>query len=208
MAPIMQQSLTKPLNDDELDDLGSCLGSIPAAMTIEMFDGFLAALVCSPAPVTPSVFIPYVWGETHEFPTMKDARKYTALIIRHWNSIASRLMSNQTYSPVLLDRMDGHPLGNEWAKGFMTGVEIGGEAWKDLFNNDDCKGRGLAPILALAQELGELDSAPAPEAIIGEDKQQMILATIARFLPALQRRFSKGQADKSAALQPYPEVLL
>ena len=46
-----------PLDDQELTDLIDFLESIPGAMSIEMMDGFFAALVCSPDLLWPGNYI-------------------------------------------------------------------------------------------------------------------------------------------------------
>lgn len=184
----MHHSLHASLNDAELDDLGRYLESIPGAMHIEMLDGFFAALACSPEVVMPSVFFPRIWGEDHEFTTLEEAKSYSKLVIRHWNSIAGRLKSDGAYNPVRRDGEDDCLIGNEWAEGFMRGVQIGGEAWQELFNDAD-NGGLLVSLLSLARQYG-LAPEPRPESI-DADKRKMAVDTISSFVPAAYRYFSR-----------------
>ena len=120
MKDELMATLDTPLDDQELDELSSFLESIPDAMSIEMMDGFFAALVCSPDLIMPSSYFKYVWGDDHEFETVEEAEKYASLVLRHWNSRSQQLRDNDVFDPVLIET-EGQSPGNEWAVGFMTG---------------------------------------------------------------------------------------
>ena len=83
------QSYHELLSEHELDELGDFLDDIPGSMNIEMMDGFLTPLACSPELVMSSSFLHHILGEESEFETADQAQKYAGLIFRHWNSIIS-----------------------------------------------------------------------------------------------------------------------
>jgi uncharacterized protein len=189
----MHQSLRASLSDAELDDLERYLASIPAAMPLGMLDGFFAALVCSPRAVPPSVFFPLVWGEDHEFASMEEAKKYSKLVIRHWNAIAGRLKSEAAYDPVRLGGGDGS-LGNAWAAGFMQGVRLDGQAWRELFDEADTGGF-LAAVPDLARRYADAPGA-RPEPVDG-DRRELVASAIASLIPRLYRYFSRQRSTQA-----------
>ncbi|WP_052507189.1 UPF0149 family protein [Desulfonatronovibrio magnus] len=117
------QSGHEQLSDHELEELAGFLGEGPESMNIEMMDGFLAAIVCSPELVMPGDFLHYIWGEEREFETAEQAQKYAGLILRHWNSIISQLDNNDVFIPFMLEHEEGY-IGNDWASGFLFGINL------------------------------------------------------------------------------------
>ncbi|WP_239689698.1 UPF0149 family protein, partial [Pseudomonas syringae] len=71
---------------------------------------------------------------------------------RHWNTIASVLLHTleepDVYLPVLLEDDDGITYGNDWALGFMRGVQARPGSWRDLIDSDEHSGPML-PIMLL-----------------------------------------------------------
>lgn len=178
--------LTAPLSDEELDDLAACLESIPTAMSIEQLDGFLTGLVCSPELVMPSSYFPHIFGEDHEFQNVDEVRKFTSLILRHWNSISKQVRTSTEIDPLLIEHEGSQGVGNEWAEGFLLGMALGGESWKDLVNDEEHGGL-LVPIFALAHEHNP-DPKLRPDPIT-EDKRELMLAGICIFVPKIFQYF-------------------
>jgi uncharacterized protein len=123
------QFTQNPLNDSEIARLGAFLEEISAsAMNLEMLDGFFAALICCPDRVLPSEYLPRIWGEDHVFDDTHQASEIVGLVMRHWDTIASELFrtlkKDDVYLPVLLEGADGVTHGNDWAHGFMCGVQL------------------------------------------------------------------------------------
>lgn len=68
------------------------LSRLPQSMTVEMLDGFFAALVCSPKLVMPSEYMPHILGEDESrLACLEEAKGSHELVIRHWNSVARAL---------------------------------------------------------------------------------------------------------------------
>ena len=148
---------SQPLTDAELERLTAVLTRFgdKHAMNLEQLDGFLAALICSPELVPPSEYLPVIWGgdivledEFSAQPTLKD---FLSLVMRHWNAIVDTLQSGEVYLPLLLEDEDGITHANDWANGFLRGMDLRKEHWADLLDDDD-QGGLLVPIFALAHE--------------------------------------------------------
>jgi uncharacterized protein len=146
-----------PLNDAELDRLSSVLERFgnQRSMNLEQLDGFLAALICGPDNVLPSEYLPEIWGGNIAFentfaskPILDD---FLSLLMRHWNAIVGTLRTGDVYLPLLLADDSGITHGNDWANGFLRGMELRKEDWADLLDDEE-HGGSVIPILALAHE--------------------------------------------------------
>jgi len=124
------------------------------AMNLEAVDGFFAALVCAPTLVPPSGYLPEIFGDEHREPIWKsqeEAQRFFDLLMHYWNGVVSRLNSGEAYVPFLLKHPDGLVYGNDWAHGFMRGVALGEDDWRELFSDERAFGM-MIPILALYHE--------------------------------------------------------
>jgi uncharacterized protein len=144
---------SQPLTDAELDHLSEILGRLgnKRAMNLEQLDGFLSALICGPELVPPSKYLPKIWGDQTVFEDTSSAQEFFSLIMRHWNAIADTLNSGDVYLPLLLEDESGIAHGNDWANGFLRGMEFGREDWTLLLEDED-HGGSLVAIFALANE--------------------------------------------------------
>lgn len=149
---------TPKLTDAELDDLTEALGRFhnEHAMNLEELDGFIAALICGPSTIPPSEFLPEIWGggemaDAESFASEADGPRFVQAVIQHWNFVAETLQSGDFYLPLLLEDNKGVAQANDWAHGFMRGMNLRQEDWLDLVNDEE-NGGSLVPILALAHE--------------------------------------------------------
>ena len=142
---------SQPLTNAELDHLSAALERFGDSMNLEELDGFLAALICGPELVPPSKYLPKIWGDRAVFEDPSSAQEFLVLIMRHWNSIADTLNSGEVYLPLLLEDESGVAHGNDWANGFLRGMEFGKEDWALLLGDEDYGG-SLFAIFALANE--------------------------------------------------------
>lgn len=192
---MMPDSLNKPLSDADLEKLEDYLAFFSHSMTVEMLDGFFAALIISPDLVLPSTYMPHVLGEEdHEFADIEEAKDFYGLITRHWNTVTRSLHLDQPYDLVIVGPDDGDSYGNDWAAGFIQGMRLGGAAWDDLLDDDDYGGIFI-PIFALAHEHDpDPELRPGP---IGEDQRDLMLATIASSLHHVYKYFTKHRQQAS-----------
>jgi uncharacterized protein len=155
--PMQPFASPSPLTDDEFAKLGAFLGGIKnnRAMNLEAMDGFFVALVCGPEMVSPSEYLPYVWGNELSndgvFQSIEEAQGILNVITSHWNTTAGTLYKGRVYFPLLLEGEDGTAQGSDWAKGFLRGMGLRRDSWSGLVN-DEQHGGSLVPIFMLAHE--------------------------------------------------------
>lgn len=189
-----------PLTDDEFDRLTEFLDSIGnPAMNIETLDGFFAALICGPHPVLPSEYLPSMWGKDVSFESDAQANEISGLLVRHWNTVSSELQRTlnepDVYLPILLEREDGVATANDWAHGFMRGVQMRPDSWSVLIDDEE-NGVAMVPIMMLHHE-HDPDPQMRPPTITLE-KRERALKTMITGLPLIYRYFApyrRGQAS-------------
>jgi uncharacterized protein len=148
---------TQPLSDQELDTLTGILVRFGAkgAMNLEQLDGFFAALIAGPDDVLPSEYLPEIWGDgivnERTFRAQAILQDFLSLVTRHWNAVSQTLRSGNVYTPLLIDDDNGVSHGNDWANGFLRGMELRREGWAPLLDDED-RGGSLVAIFALAHE--------------------------------------------------------
>lgn len=183
-------SYDKPLSEQELNELADFLDDIPDAMNLEAMDGFLAAITCSPEIIMPGEFLNHILGEEYEFEDAEQAEKYAGLILRHWNSIIGQLIYNDIFEPVLLEYDDGL-IGNEWATGFLFGVHLDEEYWKELLEDEE-QSDLFVPVFILAQE--NFPDPEKPQEPIDSEKRADLLALLALSIPRIYDYFALDRA--------------
>jgi len=161
-----------PLSDEEMDELDQFLLSdltSDETMTLDMLDGYLTAIVLGPTTLTPSQWLPGVWGpgEEHapEFQSQEQVQHIIGLIIRHMNGIVWSLRSDAgAFEPVFDSTVypdNPHEFidGEMWAYGFMQAMALCRADWQPLFD-DPVASLALRPIYLLgADEVSEEEQA-------------------------------------------------
>jgi uncharacterized protein len=204
-------ALDRPLTDHECETVSAVLERFRSerAMNLEMLDGFFAALVCCPSIVPPSEYLPEIWGGTMDdseaFHSQREVQTFIELIMRHWNTVAHTLNSEDLYLPLLLEDDSGIARGNDWANGFARGMELRHEEWSVLFDDEDHAG-ALVPILALVHEHHpDPEMRPYPEPMSAERREQLIIG-MAAAVPAIYRYFASHRR-LAAVARSEPPVL-
>lgn len=213
---IMDLLGTQPLNDAELDFLDRVLakvrgGTIPNA---ESLDGFFTALVICPELVRPSEYMEVIRsgtskGEELVFDGMDEVERFQGLLMRHWNAVNAELRRGEPHMPVLNVGEDGVARGNDWAKGFLAGVDLRQDAWRALIDDEERAGP-FVPIWALAYE-HHPDPAMRPykEPITAERREDLIVGLAAATKQlfddlAIKRRLAASASSTYA--RPTPKV--
>lgn len=187
--------MCKLMNDDEYETLSDFLDRFQRreAMNLEMVDGFFAALICGPELVPPSEYLPAIWGGDMEdddaFANEEEMQRFFDLLMGHWNEIAKTLSSGDVFTPYLVEDEEGVAHANDWARGFVRGMELRYDDWAELLDDDDYGG-WLVPMLALANEHN-----PDPELQPWEDpldpaKRDDLIISLAAGVMAIYRHFA------------------
>jgi uncharacterized protein len=156
----MSTATFAPLSDRDFDRLSDFLDSVPdnAAMTIEELDGFFCALIVGPDVVFPSEYLPLLLGgepgNTKAFRTMREANDTLQLLMYYWNSIAMSLQRLGAYAPLFDDADSKGVVGRLWAQGFMQGVHLRIDGWRELLADDNS-----GDLMMIATVAGEVDPA-------------------------------------------------
>ena len=175
----------QPLTDAELERLSGVLGRFDnqRPMNLEQLDGFFAALICGPVNIPPSEYLPVILGDdmvledtVNAQPVLQD---FLSLIMRHWNVIVDTLQSGEVFLPLLLEDANGTTRANDWANGFLRGMDLRKSEWAILLNDEE-HGGWLVPILALAHEHDpDPEMRPYKEPISAEAREKLIVGAAA-----------------------------
>lgn len=173
------------LTDTELDNVTDVLKRFgdKRAMNLEMMNGFFAALICGPETVLPSEYLPQIWGgqmvNEPEFETKPILQEFLSLIMRHWNNTCQTLQSGDVFLPLLLNDDSGFSRANDWANGFVRGMDMRRDSWSVLMDDEE-HGGSLIPILALAHEHHpDPEMRPYKEPISAEMRERLIAGAAA-----------------------------
>jgi uncharacterized protein len=181
-----RQSMTpEPLTDPDFETLGNVLNRFGGrqAMNLEQLDGFLAAVICYPSDIPKAEYLPEIWGDQmineDAFAAQPVLQEFLSLVARHKDAVAHTLQTGDVFTPVLLANTDGVFPGNDWANGFVRGMNLRRDDWSTLFN-DENHGGSLVPIFALAHEHDpDPEMRPYKEPISAERREKLIIGTAA-----------------------------
>lgn len=181
-----------------LDDFVGSENFLLEAMSVPRLDGFMTALVIGPDPVPPAEYLPEIWGMSLDGSPFEDAEQeefVTALLERHWNTIAIRVEHGSPVRPPLLDDALSDD-ASEWANGFMLGMAIRERGWQKLIR--DPQGAALVgPIACLAASAEDTDEAELSPEAVAEIVAQLpeLVAGIAAFWRARKAAPAPRQAN-------------
>ncbi|TLU55858.1 MAG: UPF0149 family protein [Chlorobium sp.] len=160
--------LQEPLIPDEIDLLeGFFLSDLPPSgslSSLEMVEGYMTALVVGPEVVEADDWLPYIFDqEGHSEPSFvsdDDAVMIEELLLRYMNTVERQFNDDPDGFSPLYEQFDygdeeAEMLAiQEWALGFMVGMEMKNESWKPLFANESTGMLGL-PMLMLSNIAGD-----------------------------------------------------
>ena len=210
--PMRSFDQPEPLTDVALDRLGEFLRKCKGgkAMNIEEIDGFFSALIAGPEVVLPSEYLPEVFGgemtDTCEFAGPDEANDILGLMMRHWNTIVVALHKEDVYLPILFEDENGVCLGNNWARGFIRGVDMRKESWAELMTDEKHAGL-MIPVLSLYHEHDE-NPEMRPGPIGPETREQIIMGMVAgivgayRYFRLHRQRAAGGYTSESRSNAP------
>jgi uncharacterized protein len=196
---------SQPLTDAEFELLSEILERLgdERRMNVEQLDGFLAALICGPELVRPSEYLPKILGEEFVFEDTSVLQEFFSLIMRHWNAIADALNSGEINLPLLLEDENRNSHGNDWANGFLRGMEFGKEDWARLLDDED-EGGSLVPIFALANEHNPDPKMRPYKDPISTELRETLIASAAAGTTRIYRYFKTQRLLDNAPLGNMP----
>ena len=152
-----------------LDDL-LALAHPEQSMMLEEYDGFCAALACSPTPISPDDSLSVVLGAEPGAALAAlpeaDRGELLSLLGRHRRAVAKRLYAGEAWNAVIGTDESGRALGDAWAIGFLRAMELHPDDWGLLDEDEVCE-EAFDLILRFASEAGAAaaaDAAGNPEA--------------------------------------------
>lgn len=179
------------LSDSELERLRKFLAKIgnPDALTPEGMDGLFCALIAGPELVSPSEYMPVVFGgelsDESAFESLEEANALLSLMMRHWNAIVAELETDGVYE-MLLDEPDANGVhGRRWARGFMRGVAMRKAGWLKLFADENEGQLASIPMVA-----GEIDP-KFPATPLSEEKAEQLVLYMGAGLGRAYRHFKQ-----------------
>jgi uncharacterized protein len=195
-----------PPTESELDRLDEYLRNFKSgiAMNLEEMDGFFSALIAGPENVPMSEYLPEVFGGEPEFKDIDEANEILQLFTRQWNLIAAELWNGDVHTPILLEDADGVTHGNDWANGFMNGVDMRRESWSEIFGDDD-RVAWMLPTMILYHEHDDDPEMRSPP-ITPDDREEIIALMLAGLVRAYRhfRPSASGEVNSHRVHQHSP----
>lgn len=144
--PMMQ-----PLSLQELTILEEFLVSDQtpeeALSSLEMLDGYMTAAIIGPQDFDPKDWYALIWDKNKQlepkFSSAEEADHISELIVRHNNSIEALFLTDPDSFVPFFERVGYEDeeirkqAVEEWAMGFLIGMELAYESWQPLFDNED-----------------------------------------------------------------------
>src|SRR5262249_31219950 len=106
------------------------------------------------------------------------------------DAIAYTLQSGDVFTPLLLEDEQGVARGNDWASGFLRGMELRREDWGPLLEDDE-NGGSLVPIFALAHENDPDPEMRSYEEPVTEELREKLIVNIAAGVMRIYRYFQE-----------------
>jgi uncharacterized protein len=147
---IQSELSLQPLSEQELVMLETFLASPgiteESMASLEMIDGYMTAIVIGPEMITEHRWIRYMLDPENRreklFESTEDEERIVSLLNRHISAIADQF---KTDPEDFLPLYEMFSYGNdeerelaieEWALGFILGMELSNDAWQPLFANE------------------------------------------------------------------------
>lgn len=182
------------LDNKQFDALEAFLESHPNSMHMEILDGFFCSLICGSDAAGPEEFIPYIFGgKEPEYSSLAQAEEIKNVLNQHWDHIKGMMKNYESYYPFLYSDNDFKVSGNDWALGFVLGLDKYRENWNELLEQAKQEENLLTPILTLYME----NSPDNTQGLIhAEDREEIVTALVSN-LPEIYHYFDAAREKKS-----------
>ena len=179
------------LSNKQLDALEAFLDAQENTMHLELLDGFLCALITGPNKVTPKDYLPKIFGgKMPNFKSQQEENEILGYIAQHWEHIHSLVSGGNDYYPFLYADPKGLCSATQWAYGFIIGVDMYRDSWRELVEQSRIEGL-LFPILSLYAEMLR------PEEEIPAEERELIVTEIIGNLHRIYSHFHEGEQPET-----------
>ena len=160
------------LSESEIDALEALLVSdaVPEdCMSLEMLDGYLAAVLSAPVPIRPSRWLPSVWSAENAEMSGSGVQRLLSLVLRYHDELVATIGDVDGWEPFCYasdEESEGARVGDEWMTGFELGLELWPNGWATTLDaHDSATFKGL-----LERAMGPWTT---PEAEFADDDQRL-----------------------------------
>jgi uncharacterized protein len=161
----------------ELMELDARLAALPEsreAMLLSELDGYLAGVIVCPELITPSEWLPWVWGGDTEdaepaFNEKSELDGFVRLLFQHYNTIASDLNDGQ-HRPIYDVDTDDSLIWEVWANGFERALALRPDSWLAIVNSGD---EEAASSISMLIALTEIANRADPEILEGVKLEEL-----------------------------------
>ena len=125
---------------DRLNELLFALAVDNMAMTLSKLDGYVTGVLACPEMISPSEWLPEVWGETGDaqFADQKAAEETIGAVMAHYNSVAETMTRSLCVAPIYeVDPNSDETLWEPWVDGFTRAMRLRPDAWENLLDRAD-----------------------------------------------------------------------
>jgi len=171
--------------------------------SVEMLDGYLAALRVCATPIAPDLWLPPIWGEGFEFRDAAERTAQSERVLALWEDVGERVTAaaegrEEDCMPLIaaatdLDEMDTERtdefLGLAWSMGFSIAIDLAPEAWDEMCDRIDGLGEDLDQVDELMMIGTEEENSPP----ITLARRMEILEIIPGLLGALEAHRMDGR---------------
>lgn len=197
------------MNTQELDRLEDLLASDVfknEAMTLDILQGFLCAVISGPETLPPDLWMPLVLGEAPSYESADQADEVTALVMKFHDTVATALSGGEDFDLFLYGEEDAPEQLDyaAWCEGYVYGSQIGEANWFDAAGE-------FAPDLSEKMEVFFLlsgmlkeDAQKHKEPWLNKKEEEKALANAAEEFPATIHdiyRFWRAQCNPPAPVR-------
>lgn len=141
------------------------------------------------------------------FDSDEQFKAFIDLVMQHWNDVGKRLNEEEVFLPALFNQNDqGIYTGNDWATGFLRGMDYHRDDLSDLLDDQQQLG-SMVSIFALAYEHApDPDLRPYSEPVNAERREDLLaglaagVTRIYRYL-APQRKMAAQLAKEAGTIR-------
>ena len=145
--------------EKRLDRLNELLFALPVdnmPMTLSELDGYVTGVLACPEMISPSEWLPEVWGETGDaqFADQKAAEETVGAVMEHYNSVAGTMTRSLWIEPIYeVDPNSDETMWEPWVDGFTRAMRLRPEAWENLLDLADDETRATMIFMMALQDI-------------------------------------------------------